>query len=428
MESYQNIRLGGEAALANYRVLRSQSFTGDLGANIIVNDYYLKAVHFLEESPLTDPTVANCLVKIVPMRRIPISHRNMLLNESTKILRHFSAFEPLNSRIHRILDVYLLEDTYLYLFFESLAKHKSLYQLLHDLSADYLFPPPSRAANKARMLTLAKLQVWMRDLAQTVAYLAQHGLSHRYIRPEFVFIDEQDHSKVSRCRMHLFLSYRTTFSSFSQSKLTHFDLACFAWNPDKSILIKRTRAIQDRLEHQWDHLPPEAYEQLYNCLKVDVWSIGVLFVFCLTKAMPFSSPISMEQASEQWAAFQRRHAQVFNPSLAPITEILSLIFVPEEERIKASELVIRLSPPLSLGDLAQPTRRRTSDCASLTKRMKSSNNSPAGKKSRAASIGCKRTSGKVTSCKVISAVGKTKTEPKLGKTSTKCQKKQTSKR
>ena len=176
-EGYQTIGKGGEAALPNYQILREQSFASDLGPDAIVNDYYLKAVHTVPGSSLAEPPEPNCWVKIVPIQRVPIGHRNMMINESTKILRHFSAFEPLNQRVHRILDIFLVQETYLYLFYEPLANHKSLHQLLHGLPSDYSYPPPDLSPNKDCMLTVAKLQVWMRDLAQTVDFKWTCGAS-----------------------------------------------------------------------------------------------------------------------------------------------------------------------------------------------------------------------------------------------------------
>lgn len=132
--------------------------------------------------------------------------------------------------------------------------------------------------------------------------------------------------------------------------MTHFDLACFAWNPAKSILTKRTRGIQDRQEHLWSHLPPECYEPMYDTRMVDVWSIGTLFAFCLCGLMPFgagsSANSTLQQAVNQWMAFKGgRHSYVFGSiTIAPVTELLTnYIFVASEERINAEQLLSKLS-------------------------------------------------------------------------------------
>ena len=183
----------------NYRVLRDHSFMGDLGPDFIVNDYYLKAVAVQDQEvpDLSAIPTAYCLVKIVSMKRIPQPHRNMLLNESTKIMRYFSTTEY-NARIHKLLDICMVDDSNLYMFFENLHEHKSLYTVVHGVPKEFRFPPPARASNT--MLTLAKMQLWMHELAKTVELLSYHGLAHRYIRPEYVYINEQDHSKVGERR------------------------------------------------------------------------------------------------------------------------------------------------------------------------------------------------------------------------------------
>jgi len=166
--------------------------------------------------------------------------------------------------------------------------------------------------------------------------------------------------------------------------LTHFDLACFGWNPIKSILIKRNRAIQDKCEAQWDHLPPEAYEPLYDSLQVDVWSIGTLFVFCLTGAMPFSSPLTSAEAADQWTAFKKDRPKVFAQSMSPITNILNDIFVEADKRLKAGDLVAKLSTPLlSKGNQAEPMRRRSADTTRASKsRQKMAKSNDGLKRSR----------------------------------------------
>ena len=194
-EVYTEIKNGGEAALTSYRVLRDLSFASDIGPDVIVNDYFLKAVRGQEMPDLSVDPTAYCLVKIVAIRRIPQKHRNMLFNESGKVMRHFAAVDPFSSRIHRVLDIFLLNESHLYMFFENLHAHKSLHTVVHGVPKGFRFPPPARAPEHS-MLTLAKVQIWMRELAQMVEFLAYHGLAHRYIRPEYLFVNEHDHAKV----------------------------------------------------------------------------------------------------------------------------------------------------------------------------------------------------------------------------------------
>lgn len=130
-------------------------------------------------------------------------------------------------------------------------------------------------------------------------------------------------------------------------------MACFSWNPVKSLWVPRTMGLQDKLEGvAWDHLPPDCFGHLYDGLQVDAWSIGVLLVFCLTGTKPFTTPMTLAQAVQQWAAFKEAHPTIFNQtslspsasssSCAPFTEILNRIFVPPEARISPRDLLTEL--------------------------------------------------------------------------------------
>lgn len=172
------MRKGMEADVKAYRVLRDISFEGDN-----TEGQFLKARQIESNSA--------CLAKIVQKRCIPNSQRNLLLNESCKILRFFSDFEPVKGKIHRLLSCYLCEEgtvrEKVILFFESLTDYKSIHQLVQERLKKESFPPPARGSVN---LTLANIQVWMRELTQIAEYLSQHGTAHRYIRGEFVYVDE----------------------------------------------------------------------------------------------------------------------------------------------------------------------------------------------------------------------------------------------
>lgn len=143
------------------------------------------------------------------------------------------------------------------------------------------------------------------------------------------------------------------------------------------IKVKRTRGIQDKMEHLWDHLAPECYDQLYDCLQVDVWSIGNLLVFLLTQNTPFTSPVTVEQAAVQWTKFKKSHPSVFNSQMTPVTAILDLIFVHLEKRIKVTQLVEKFGPQLDMGNLGM--RRRSSD-TTRARRVKSADATTTGGK------------------------------------------------
>ena len=111
------------------------------------------------------------------------------------------------------------------------------------------------AAEKAFPVGSKLLSQVMCQLASTIHQLAYHGISHRYIRPEYIFYTRN----------------RTI-------KVTHQDMMCFAWNPAKSEMVSRSKGLHDQQEHLWDHLPPECFSDFYNAFPVDIWSFGVVLV------------------------------------------------------------------------------------------------------------------------------------------------------
>lgn len=148
-------------------------------------------------------------------------------------------------------------------------------------------------------------------------------------------------------------------------------MACFAWNPEKMMIIPRTYCIQDELEYMWDHLPPECYDHWYDCRQVDIWSVGVLLAYCLVGVGPFDSPLTCEQSRDQWQRFKQTHRKSLNTCLTFI-ELLDQIFVPFEQRMEVEIFSERLRLiPISLGPSTSVNRRKSND--TVQGRMKKSN-------------------------------------------------------
>lgn len=123
--------------------------------------------------------------------------------------------------------------------------------------------------------------------------------------------------------------------------------------------------------HLWNHLPPECFEQLYDALQVDVWSVAVLMIFCLTGSMPFTTPFTMPQAITQWTEFKRSHQSMLKAITSTWVDLIEQIFVPEEYRLKAGQLFEKTVPEKLL---SQRQRSRCIDndaCAKSAMRSRS---------------------------------------------------------
>ena len=185
-----------------------------------------------------------------------------------------------------------------------------------SFSQDTLFGKQSlrqmahKQAFPAKSPLLAKV---MKELAITVYELAHYGVSHRYLRPEFIFFNQQE----------------------STVTITHFDMACFAWRPDKTKVVPRNKGLPDQREHMWDHLPPECFTDSYDAFPVDIWSFGVVLVYCLTDNNPFTVPHTLEKAKQAWTNFKN---QTENADFKPYFKILDRIFVSPEKRLRSDDL------------------------------------------------------------------------------------------
>lgn len=274
----------------NYSIERNQSFGKEF--SIFVNDYYLEA---------RDSNNNNCLVKIFTLNRIPLRHRNVILNESGKILTYFSQKESvLKNHIHLVREIFLGENQ-LFIFFDKLNNCQSLFHLFS-------------CKKNLTKLTRKQFKGWMLQLAEIIYYLTKHAISHRYIRPEYIFID---------------LTSLTI-------KLTHFDMACFIWNPIEKIPTLRHKGLQDEQEDLWNHLPPECFNNKYDSLLVDIWSFGVVLLFCITQEIPFIVPHNNEDAQQTWNDYK---VKLQKHSLNIYTGVLDNIFLPMEKRIRINDLI-----------------------------------------------------------------------------------------
>lgn len=184
--------------LPEYRILREKSFEGTQeGTNL--GEHFLSAQKTVSSS--TSRVVVPCLARIIQKRRIPTAQRNLLINESTKIMRYFSTTEALNGgRVHRLLEAFLIKEATdaekLIFFYETLTRHCSLLAIVKAVAERPLssqeskrFPPPLTGSS---MFTLTHVHAWVRDVAQTAVHLAAHGLAHRYIRPEYLYVNEEN--------------------------------------------------------------------------------------------------------------------------------------------------------------------------------------------------------------------------------------------
>ncbi|KAH7638846.1 hypothetical protein HUG17_2879 [Dermatophagoides farinae] len=317
----------------HFRIERDQSFKDEYNA-LFINDYYLQSRYHHEDNNNNDDNGHNDsvdnllfdtwnigLVKILPMNHIPNRHKNILLNESGKIMKYLSeqimkrrkklqssdncnnqtqstaengeekqqeqssSISIISKHIHRLIEIFRTttdQTNYLLLFYESLSPTDVGGGGGGSRSLAYIFS--STDGDRSLWPTMVQIKQLLIQLLEVIDYLSRHAISHRYIRPEFIYVD----------------------NSNQNIKLGHFEMSCFIWNPLDRRPTLRHRGLQDEREYLWNHLPPECFNIKYDSYMVDIWSFGTILLYCLVQKNPFFVPHNDQQAEIAWSTFKQQ--------------------------------------------------------------------------------------------------------------------------
>ncbi|KAJ6225613.1 hypothetical protein RDWZM_004158 [Blomia tropicalis] len=281
-----------------YIILRNLSFVHEY--TYLQNERYLQAAINGQ---------MNFMVQIHLLRDMPSRYRNVLVKESTRIMKFFGTEQirqqPKSRHIQAAEAIFMTGDIQkLYIFFPSLSGYRTLHHLVYEIP-DFI--------------NSTTLSIIMHQLTNTLDFLLQHGICHRYIRAEHIFLQPTNISIV----------------------LTHFEMACFIFKLSQNnsvVSVTRSTALQDEKPQMWDHLPPECFQTRYDGVTVDVWSVGVLLLFCLIRKNPFKTPHTLEVALESWNQLKSNSEVVVR--LGNHLSTIDRIFVSAKERIRIDELVL----------------------------------------------------------------------------------------
>src|SRR5699024_2041360 len=140
------------------------------------------------------------------VQHISSSYRNILLAESSKIIRYLGTANGLVPTLLRVGDIFSTKQKMYIIYSNELIGSKSLCQLTAE----------------GALKNLQLLDHVMQQLAVTVNNLTLHGLAHRYLRPEHVFVTPNGIIKV-----------------------TNLEMLCFTWNPKAREQLFRTKGLHD---------------------------------------------------------------------------------------------------------------------------------------------------------------------------------------
>lgn len=296
------------------------------------------------ERVANNESIESGLAKIFLLPMITTRHRNILLNEGGKILKFLSKnyqSELISKSIHKVFEIFLCEKQLIFLF-EPLHDCRTLLDLFRTVSnVDTDHNENDGIGNDLLQAETRPNQnhitLWSIQLIEVLIFLHNNAISHRYIRPEFVYIENYQ-PNLPRITNDL-----NDLKDFKQNhlKLGHFDMACFVWNPNERVTTLRHYGLQDELLENWNHLPPECFQEKYDSLLIDVWSFGTLLLYCLWQNNPFLVPHNEEQAKNNWIEYRSKHIQNQSNS-KQLLSILDLIFVESINRIRLNELRTKL--------------------------------------------------------------------------------------
>ncbi|XP_075675808.1 uncharacterized protein LOC113799847 [Dermatophagoides pteronyssinus] len=355
----------------HFRIERNESFTDEFNSSFI-NDYYMRSRYCLDVNNQNKNHLENFeqwkigLVKIFPINYIPNRHKNILINESGKIMKYLSRqimkqrrknpkdnnnngggscvekheattekssstkislISIVSNHIHRLIEIFrtTIEQTnHLLLFYESLSSstgdnnkdggggcnYSSLAKIFSSIDCRSIWP------------SIIQLKQLLSQLLDVIDYLSRNAISHRYIRPEYIYVDNH----------------------YTNLKLGHFEMACFIWNPLDRRPTLRHRGLQDEREHLWNHLPPECFNIKYDSYLVDIWSFGTVLLYCLIQQNPFTVPHNNQQAELSWTTFKLQEKDPTSMQIpSTFLPILNSIFQSSDLRVKISDLKRRFN-------------------------------------------------------------------------------------
>ncbi|KAF7490176.1 hypothetical protein SSS_01592 [Sarcoptes scabiei] len=309
-------KIADEKSLLKYRKIqidRNKSFGKELSN--FLNESFLrwrKDRTISTERVANNESIESGLAKIFLLPMITTRHRNILLNEGGKILKFLSKnyqSELISKSIHKVFEIFLCEKQLIFLF-EPLHDCRTLLDLFRTVSnVDTDHNENDGIGNDLLQAETRPNQnhitLWSIQLIEVLIFLHNNAISHRYIRPEFVYIENYQ-PNLPRISNDL-----NDLKDFKQNhlKLGHFDMACFVWNPNERVTTLRHYGLQDELLENWNHLPPECFQEKYDSLLIDVWSFGTLLLYCLWQNNPFLVPHNEEQAKNNWIEYRSKHIQ-----------------------------------------------------------------------------------------------------------------------
>lgn len=234
------------------------------------------------------PGSRTMMVKIINLKLMTARYKQNFERHSVKIYK-FIGKKPLCKSFPKIYEIFNIEKVYL-IFMETLAM-KTLYDIIVEKQA----------------IPIRTIQQWIRQLTEGVCVLQQYGIAHRFIKLKHLVID---------C---------------GHIKILGWSKAVLFWDNHKQ------KALQQQKEkriHKNNFLPPEAFQNVYDPSKADVWSLGTIIVSLLTHHYPFHVRTRMTFI-DQWNMFTKKH-----PIDQVAKELCDKIFVMDpRKRIKVGDIL-----------------------------------------------------------------------------------------
>lgn len=239
----------------------------------------------------------NLVCKVIVLRHYDLRARQNILNNSIKILRYLSTSQSDTkpSLLLKIIEIFQI-DSKIYLFMEKISN-------LNDNVLNRIQNHQKINQNQARE--------WLRSLCDLCYYLHRRGIAHRSIKMEnFIVGTERDGPKLT---------------GWSRAVI-FFDLE------NRKILLQD----KERKSTELYHMPPECFEQSYNPIDADIWSLGVFLIAIHTRRYVFNVKSKID-FDTQWKSFVQKHRKIH-----PIVlDLVSRIFIGHDptKRITLNQLI-----------------------------------------------------------------------------------------
>lgn len=169
-------------------------------------------------------------------------------------------------------------------------------------------------------------QHFFKQIVDGVEFMHSKGICHRDLKPDNILVDE---------------NYNLIISDLDSATLIYAKCNdCFVKNLLNSCkCMKKEKRLLKSLVGSYEYMPPEQYECFYYGDTSDIWSMGIILLFCLTGTLSWTVPNSSDGNFKAYKQLKYHNYSLFNKiEFSTLKFLKKLLSINLQERISISEI------------------------------------------------------------------------------------------